>query len=153
MVARQTTSSSLELNFLDEGHPEHKSLADRFTPKWLHSKPERGVEVVNVIKIQVPRDVRERHDNFKNEVSNVRRRFHGTFASKSCQFYVWGPICLRPDCGLCNICKHGFKIGDNVGHSPTRGNRIRWLMYGRRGSISAACPAKRMTSPQRPKGE
>ncbi|CAM9960592.1 unnamed protein product [Ectocarpus sp. 12 AP-2014] len=133
MVARQTmcTSSSLELHFLDEGHPKHKSLADRFTSKWLHSKPERDVEVVNVIKIQVPRDVRERHEDYKKEVPNVRRRFHGTFASRSCQFYVGGPVCLRPDCGLCNICTHGFMIGDNVGPSPTRGNRIRWLMYGK----------------------
>ncbi|CAM9513720.1 unnamed protein product [Ectocarpus sp. 6 AP-2014] len=131
MVAHQTTSSPLKLHFLDEGHPTHKSLADQFTSKWLHSKPKRGVEVLNVIKIEVPRDVRERYDDYKKAVPNVRRRFHGTFASSSCQFYVGGPICLRPDCGLCSICTHGFELEDNVGQSPARGNKIHWLMYGK----------------------
>ncbi|CBN75142.1 conserved unknown protein [Ectocarpus siliculosus] len=130
VVARDNTSA-LELRFLDEGHPEHKSLADQFTSKWLHSKPKLGVEVLNVVKIEVPREVRERHEDYKTMVPNVRRRFHGTFSSRICRFYVGGSMCLRPDCGLCNICMRGFKIEDNVGHSPARGKRRQWLMYGK----------------------
>ncbi len=40
-------------------------------------------------------------------------------------------MCLRPDCGLCSICMHGFKIADNIGCSPARKNRAQWLRYGR----------------------
>ena len=141
--------------------------------------------------------VRWRHEDYKTMVPNVRRKFHGTFSSAQCRFYVgvrnvtqyvlrspldlhfqcWcfcycgaaaaatadtvetepssrfgvprpyccccrccccccccllqGPMCLRPDCGLCSIATHGFKMEDNVGRSPARGNKIRWLMFGR----------------------
>lgn len=37
-----------------------------------------------------------------------------------------GTICLRPECAACNICMGGFKIGDNVGHSPMRSARLRY---------------------------
>lgn len=40
-------------------------------------------------------------------------------------------MCLRSDCGLCGICMRGFKLEENVGSSPTRRSRTRWLMYGR----------------------
>lgn len=40
-------------------------------------------------------------------------------------------MCLRPDCGLCGIAMHGFKIGENIGRSPARNSRAKWLMYGR----------------------
>lgn len=42
-----------------------------------------------------------------------------------------GSMCLRPDCGLCSITMHGFKLEDNVGTSAARNNRPRWLTYGR----------------------
>jgi len=41
-----------------------------------------------------------------------------------------GSMCLRPDCGLCSICMHGFKMEGNVGCSPARNNRAQWLRYG-----------------------
>lgn len=45
--------STIELHFLDEGHPEHISLSDQFISKWEHKKPARGVEVLDIIKIEV----------------------------------------------------------------------------------------------------
>lgn len=37
-------------------------------------------------------------------------------------------MCLRPDCRLCSIAMHGFKMEDNVGCSPVSHARLR---YGR----------------------
>ncbi|CAN0060000.1 unnamed protein product, partial [Pylaiella littoralis] len=122
--------SRLELHFLDVGHPEYRSLAHQFTSKWLPNATE-GVEIVRVIKIKMPREIRKTHEEYKTMVPNIRRRFHGTHCSSICSFYVGGSMCLQPDCRLCNISMHGFKIKDTVGTSPARNGRSRWLMYGR----------------------
>ncbi|CAM9262023.1 unnamed protein product [Scytosiphon promiscuus] len=130
MVA-QGGASTVKLHFLDEGHPEHKSLSDQFVSKWEHKKPAKGVKVLDIIKIEVPHEIHQGHEEYKKMVPNVRRRFHGTSSTTSCRFYLGGSMCLRPDCGLCGICMRGFKLEENVGTSPTRRSRARWLMYGR----------------------
>ena len=38
--------------------------------------------------LQMPREVRERHEDYKTMVPNIRRRFHGTYCSPECSFYV-----------------------------------------------------------------
>lgn len=38
--------------------------------------------------VQMPREIRERHENYKTMVPNIRRRFHGTYCSSICSFYV-----------------------------------------------------------------
>lgn len=53
MLAYCGNASVLKLQFLDVGHPEYSSLVDQFTSKWQHTKPVAGVEVVDVIKIEV----------------------------------------------------------------------------------------------------
>lgn len=53
MTTRLNASSTLELHFLDVGHPEHQSLTDQFTSKWQHKNPAGGVKVVDIIKIEV----------------------------------------------------------------------------------------------------
>lgn len=52
-ILASNNASMLRLQFLDVGHPEYISLADQFTSKWQLTKPDRGVKVVGVIKIQV----------------------------------------------------------------------------------------------------
>lgn len=52
-IVAHNNASVLKLQFLDVAHPEYISLADQFTSKWQHPKPVTGVEVVDVIKIEV----------------------------------------------------------------------------------------------------
>eukprot|EP00752_Nemacystus_decipiens_P006919 g6213.t1 len=102
-----------------------------FTSRWQSEKPVGGPEVVDIIKINIDGQIRDRHEDYKTMVPNVRRRFHGTSSSRACRFYVGGSMCLHPDCGLCNIATQGFKIEGKVGRSLVRNNRPQWLMYGR----------------------
>ncbi|CAM9856556.1 unnamed protein product, partial [Ectocarpus fasciculatus] len=104
VVRAESFRSAFVLHFLEKGHPKSKSVRQTFVTRWKHESRSQSLSVVDVIKIVVPHEVRERHEEYKKTVSNVCQRFHGTSCSGACYFHVGGPICLRPECAACNIC-------------------------------------------------
>ncbi|CAM9541807.1 unnamed protein product [Pylaiella littoralis] len=113
-------SNDFKLSVLTKQHQSYTSLKDQFLSKFV--KPINGLRVERVFKIQVPGEVLQKHKAYEKVVNNTRRRFHGTACSQSCMFFVdlKGGPCGRPDCNVCQICTHGFKIRGNVGGTARR---------------------------------
>lgn len=58
---------------------------------------------LTAVYIQMPEEVRERHEEYKRVVKNVRQQFHGTSCSGGCYFHVGvseGNVSLRTKDGL-----------------------------------------------------
>ncbi|CAM9345382.1 unnamed protein product [Ectocarpus sp. 12 AP-2014] len=124
-------SPRFNLCALDEAHPECPSLRNQFSTKWVKPQPAEGISVVRIFRVEVPAEVRDKHDKYARTVRNIRRRFHGTSCSDGCNFIVdpqRSPCGLR-SCSLCNIGMRGFKLDENVGRTALARNFK--LRYGK----------------------
>ncbi|CBN75172.1 conserved unknown protein [Ectocarpus siliculosus] len=121
-------SDDFKLSVLTKSHQAYSSLKEQFLVKF--QKPVDGLSVERIFKVQVPGDVRQKHKVFEEATNNTRRRFHGTSCSDACRFFMdlRGGPCGRPDCNVCSICTHGFRLRGSVGRTAQRTNMN--LRYG-----------------------
>ncbi|CAM9267091.1 unnamed protein product, partial [Hapterophycus canaliculatus] len=125
---RGGASDDFKLSVLTKLHPDYSSLKEQFLEKF--QKPIQGLKVERILKIQVPNDVRQKHEAYEPTIHNMRRRFHGTSCSEACRFFVdlRGGPCGVPHCNVCSICTHGFRLKGTVGRTAQRTNMN--LRYG-----------------------
>ncbi|CAN0332165.1 unnamed protein product, partial [Ectocarpus fasciculatus] len=112
-------STSSTLRMLDDDDWEYEDLCDLFNTRWLKPQPTNGVSIVRIFSIQVPLEVRDKHEQYKRMVEfNLRQGFHGTSCNEGCKFMVDPQGATAPcglsSCSVCNICMMGFKLGNNV---------------------------------------
>eukprot|EP00904_Undaria_pinnatifida_P004166 jgi/Undpi1/13750/HiC_scaffold_9.g03403.m1 len=100
----------------------YSSLKEQFFSKW--HKEASNLRVERIFKVEVPKVVNHKHVEYKETKTNTRRRFHGTSCSDECNFFVdlKGGPCARPDCSVCSICMHGFKLQGNQGRTAKATN-------------------------------
>ncbi|CAN0059865.1 unnamed protein product [Pylaiella littoralis] len=117
-----TSADDFHLSVLTNRHPEYASRKEQFLQNWVKPFEGTGVSILRMFKVKVPEDIRRRTEKYMGQVSNVHRRYHGTSCSNGCTFFVdlRGGPCGESTCKVCNICTHGFKLGDNVGDTARR---------------------------------
>ncbi|CAM9669061.1 unnamed protein product [Ectocarpus fasciculatus] len=125
--------SSSTLRMLDDSDWEYETLCGLFHTRWLKPQPAHGVSIVRIFNIQMPLEVRDKHEQYKrNVVVNLCQRFHGTSCNAGCNFMVdpqgTAVPCGLSSCSVCNICMLGFKLGTNVARTA-RATRFP-LRYG-----------------------
>lgn len=112
------------VSVLTKSSPTRADVAGHFVRAWR-----KGAlpTVKHVLKVCQAPSLRDRFERYKAAVGNVRWRYHGT--SSVCDFgaNLAAAPCDRPDCALCNILAHGFRL-NKAGTGPN--GHIRSLRYG-----------------------
>ncbi|CAM9976685.1 unnamed protein product [Ectocarpus fasciculatus] len=104
-------SSSSTLRMLDDDDWEYKALCDLFNTRWLKPKPTNGVSIVRIFSIQVPLEVRDKHEQYKRMVVvNLRQRFHGTSCNEGCNFMVDPQVERSHSKAICVLCQQSDKL-------------------------------------------
>lgn len=128
--ANASPEASFRLMVLQKGHEAHKSVKAQFLSKWPQEKgPAPRVE--RIFKVLIPDHLYRAYKAYAQEKGHtLKRRFHGTSCSDSCDFFVklQGQPCSRQDCNSCSIATHGFNM-EKAGETAQRSGIH--LRYGR----------------------
>jgi hypothetical protein len=108
-VDRVFKGDTWELQLLTKKHREHLPITHFFKKSWLKTDSTPTVE--RIYKITLSAVLQEAYRS-KDITTNRMKLFHGSKMSDYCSF---GSVlnkapCIRDDCSMCQIAKHGFKL-------------------------------------------
>ncbi|CAN0055498.1 unnamed protein product [Ectocarpus fasciculatus] len=104
-------STSSTLRMLDDDDWEYEDLCDLFNTRWLKPQPTNGVSIVRIFSIQVPLEVRDKHEQYKRMVEvNLRQGFHGTSCNEGCKFMVDPQVKRSHSIAICVRCEQSDRL-------------------------------------------
>ena len=114
-------------HLLTKQHERRQAVVDRFLAQWR--KPGRP-RVQRIFYIKPPPGVYSAFRDQSARHGHVVDRFHGTALAPGCAFGIdlkQALPCGSAECGVCNICREGFRL-DRSGSGP--GARRMALRFG-----------------------